>query len=130
MVYRKMGQQIFIKKVRNKMMLRFGERKVSKERTRTNSNHFIGYVDEVMRPLVLVLPKTSGYVKIFKVKYGDKYKNKKFMSMLVDVEKLLENYKTILAKIEDLKNIELNTLHIFDDRYIKAKIRTYAMISS
>ena len=28
-------------------------------------------------------------------------------------------------KIEDLKNIELNALPVYDDRYIKTKIRTY-----
>ena len=27
--------------------------------------------------------------------------------------------------MEDLKNIELNTLPVYDDRYIKTKIRTY-----
>ena len=41
-------------------------------------------------------------------------------------EKLLENYKTIWTKIEDLKNIELNALPIYDDRYIKTKLRTYS----
>ena len=43
----------------------------------------------------------------------------------LDDEKLLENYKTIWTKIEDLKNIELNALPIYDDRYIKVKLRTY-----
>ena len=28
--------------------------------------------------------------------------------------------------MEDLKNIELNTLLVYDDRYIKTKIRTYS----
>ena len=32
----------------------------------------IGYLDKVTRPLVLVLPKMSGYVKTFKVKHRDK----------------------------------------------------------
>ena len=40
-------------------------------------------------------------------------------------EKLLEKYKAIWTKIEDLKNIELNALPVYDDRYIKTKIRTY-----
>ena len=38
---------------------------------------------------------------------------------------LLEKYKAIYTKIEDLKNIELNTLPVYDDRYIKTKIKTY-----
>ena len=45
----------------------------------------------------------SGYVKIFKVKDGDKDKNNNLMSFSIDDEKLLEKYKTIWTKIEDLK---------------------------
>ena len=47
------------------------------------------------------------------------------MSFRINFEKLLEKYKTSCTKIEVLKNIELNTLPVYDDRYIKAKIRTY-----
>ena len=38
---------------------------------------------------------------------------------------LLEKYKTIWTKIEDLKNIKLNALLVYDDRYVKTKIRIY-----
>ena len=48
------------------------------------------------------------------------------MHLLIYDNKLLEKYKTILAKIEDLKNIELNALSVYNDRYIKTKIRTYS----
>ena len=37
------------------------------------------------------------------------------MSFHMDDEKLLEKYKTIWTKIEDLKNIELNALPVYDD---------------
>ena len=47
------------------------------------------------------------------------------MSFGIDDEKLLEEYKAIWTKIQDLKNIELNVLPVFDDSYIKTKIRTY-----
>ena len=30
--------------------------------------YFIAYLDEVIRPLILILPKMSGYVKTFKIK--------------------------------------------------------------
>ena len=42
----------------------------------------IGYLDNVLRPLVLILPKKSGYFKTFKDKGGDKdkSKNNKLMS--------------------------------------------------
>ena len=80
--------------------------------------YFIGYFDEFIRPLVLILPKMSGYVKTFRVKT----KSKKLMSFRIDDEKLLE---TIWTKIEDLKNIRLNTLPVYDVRCIKIKIRIY-----
>ena len=66
------------------------------------------------------MPKMSGYVKTFKmVKEG----NNKFMSLRIDDEKLLEKYKTIWTKIENLKNIKLNASPVNDDRYIKTKTR-------
>ena len=76
------------------IMLRFGKTKVAKKRilwgkknrklwdvdvddntdisklieTKNNSKYLIEYLDEVIRPLVLILPKMSGYVKMFKEK--------------------------------------------------------------
>ena len=67
------------------------------------------------------MPKMSGYVKTFNVKD----KNNKLMSFRIDDKKLLEKYKAIWSKIEDLKNIKLNTLAVYDDKYIKTKIRTF-----
>ena len=70
--------------------------------------------ERAIRPLVLTMPKIGGYVKIFKVK-GVK---NKLMSSRIDDEKLLEKYEAIWTKIEDLKNIELSDLPVYDDRYI------------
>ena len=78
----------------------------------------IEYLDEVIKPLVLTLPKMSGYIKTFKVKDRDKDKNNKLMSFGIDDEKLLEKKKAIWTKIEDLKNIELNVLPVYDNRYV------------
>ena len=84
----------------------------------------IGYLHKVIRPLALILPKINGYARISKIfKDGDKDKNNKFISFLINDEELLEKHKTIWTKIEDL--IELNALPIYDDIYIKPKIRTY-----
>ena len=47
------------------------------------------------------------------------------MSLRKD-DKLLENYKAIWSKIEDLKNTELNALPACDFRYIKTRIKTYS----
>ena len=37
-------------------------------KTKTNSKYLIGSLDQVIRPLVLILPKISEYVRAFKVK--------------------------------------------------------------
>ena len=68
-------------------------------KTKTNSKYLTGYLDKTVRPLVLIMPKMSGYVKTFKVIEG----NNNLMSFHVDDEKLLEKYKVIWTKIEDLK---------------------------
>ena len=104
------------------IILRFGETKIAKEKfsavknrlciwdvninnivisklikTKTNSKHFIGYLDKVIRQLVFILPKMSGYVKTFKVKDGDEDKNNKLMSFRID-------------------DVKLYALPVFDDR--------------
>ena len=50
-----------------------------------------------------MLPKMSGYVKKFKNKSGDTNKNDKLISLCIDDNNLLEKFKNILTKIEDLK---------------------------
>ena len=55
----------------------------------------------------------------------DKDKNNKLISFRIDDEKLLEKYETIFTEVEGLKNIELNVLSAYDDRYVKTEIRTY-----
>ena len=56
--------------------------------------YLIEYLDKLFRPLVLILPKISGYVKIFTVKD----KSNKLMSFHINDKKLLEKFKTIWTK--------------------------------
>ena len=88
--------------------------------TKNKSKYLIGYLDEVIRPLILILPKMSGYVKTFKDKGGDKNENK-LMFLRTHDDKLLKKHKTTWNKIEDLQKIELDTLPVYEDRYIKPK---------
>ena len=74
-----------------------------------------------MKPLFLILPKMSGYIKTFKVKDGDTDKNNRLMFFRVNDEKQLQKYKTIWTKIEVLKRIELSALAVYDDRYMKTR---------
>ena len=68
-------------------------------------------------------PKMSGYIKTFKVKDGHNDKNNKLMSYRLDNKKLLQKYKAIWIKIKELKSTMLNALPIYQNRYIKSKIR-------
>ena len=53
-------------------------------KTKTNSKYLIGYLDTDIRPLVFIMPKMRGYVKIFKTED----KNNKVMSFRIDDEEL------------------------------------------
>ena len=78
-----------------------------------NSKYLIGCLCEVLRPLVLILPKMRGCVKTFKDK------NNKLMSLRINDEQLLEKYGSICIKIEDLCiNIKLNALPVSGYIYI------------
>ena len=41
--------------------------------------------------------------------------------------KAIRKVKAIWTKIEDLKNIKRNALSVYDDRYLKIRIRTYGV---
>ena len=62
-----------------------------------------------------MVPKMSVYVKIFKVKDGDKDKSNKLMSFCIHDKDLLEKYRAIWTITEDLKNFKLNALPVYDD---------------
>ena len=53
----------------------------------------------------------SAYVKTFEDKGGDK--NNKLMYLCIDDDKLLEKYKTIWTKIEDISKILNQMLYQF-----------------
>ena len=42
-----------------------------------------------------------------------------------DDDNLLERYKSIWSKTEELKGVKLTALPLNDDRYIKTKIKMY-----
>ena len=44
------------------------------------------------------------------------------MSFGIDDQKLLKKYKVTCTKIKDSKNIELNAVLVYDDRYIRTEI--------
>ena len=58
----------------------------------------IGF-NKAVRPLALIMPKMSQYVKTFKIQEWNEDKKNKLRSFRIDDEKLLEKCKTIWTKI-------------------------------
>ena len=56
--------------------------------TKNNFKYLITCLVEGIKLLVLILPKITGYIKTFKIKDGDKVKNKKLMSFRIYDDKL------------------------------------------
>ena len=56
--------------------------------------------DKTIRPLVLIMPKMSGYVQILKVKGEKKDKSNKVMSFRIDYENLLKNIKLLGLRLK------------------------------
>ena len=50
---------------------------------KNNSKYLVGYLDKVLRSIVLIFSIMRGYVKIFKVQDGDKDKNNRLISFCV-----------------------------------------------
>ena len=70
---------------------------------KTFSKYLIEYLDIVMKPIFLIIPKISKYVKKFNVNGGDKNKNNKMMPFRVIDEKLLEKYKLFRLRLKTQK---------------------------
>ena len=62
--------------------------------TRNNSIFMIGYLDEVIKPLILSISQMYRYVKTFKGKSGNN-KNYILMSLHINDNNLLEKHKII-----------------------------------
>ena len=64
----------------------------------------IGNLDDAKRPLILISPKMSGYLKTFNDKGGDQDKdnNTKLMYFHIDDYKLSEKWRTNWTKNEYL----------------------------
>ena len=85
--------------------------------------YFIGYNDNVIRPLYLGLSQMAGYFNKF-----DENKNKRTMFLMVKDKQLLKNCYEIWKKLERLMSPDFDskTTYVDDDKYIKTKIKTYA----
>ena len=93
---------------------------ISKPETYENNmrKYIIGYNDNTISPLQLLLPKMTGYVNIFK---DDARK----MSLFTDNNEFLERYTAIWEKRSDLVNKKFDSDPIYNNKYINTEIRSY-----
>ena len=87
--------------------------------------YFIGYiVDDNVTPLVLLLPVMSGRIKYFE-------NGAKKMSLKIEDDEVYVKYNSIWNKIKKLLgNVKLNSDVIYDDQYIKTKVKKFKMVKT
>ena len=87
--------------------------------------YYIGYiVDNNVIPLVLLLPAMSGWIKYFE-------NSGKNMSFKIEDDEVYMKYKSIWNKVKKLLGgIKLSSDVIYDDQYIKAKVKTFKMVKT
>ena len=84
------------------------------------SNFFIEYLqdDNVIRPLCIVLPQMSGYIKYFD-------NSRKYMPFKIEDESVYLKCTEIWNKIKKSLNTRFHSQPIYDDKYIKTKVKTF-----
>ena len=86
--------------------------------------YFIGYSDgDVIRPLCIILPQMSGYIKYFD-------NGGKNMSFKIEDGSVYLKYTKIWNKIKRLLGTKFHSQPIYDDKYIKTKAKTLSCVTS
>ena len=81
--------------------------------------YFIGYQEgEIVKSLCVILSQMSGYIKYFE----NGGKNKSFM---IKDDNVLDRHNKIWDKIKKKVNIKFHSMPVYDETYIKAKVREF-----
>ena len=81
--------------------------------------YFIGYQeDEIVKPLCIILPQMSRYIKYFK-------NGGITTSFFVRDDNVLDKYNKIWNVIENKLNIKFHSMPVYDETYIKVKVREF-----
>ena len=81
--------------------------------------YFIGYKKgEIVKPLCIILLQMTGYIKYFE-------NRRKNMSFMVKNDDVLDKYNEIWDKIKVKLGIKFHSTPVFDEKYIKAKVREF-----
>ena len=88
------------------------------------SKYFIGCLDDISQSvasLCIILSQMSGYIKYFE-------NGSKNMSFKIEDESVGATYNQIWNKIRKLLGVKFYTESIYDDSYIKTKVKTISDI--
>ena len=81
--------------------------------------YFIGYQeDEIVKPLCIILPQMSGYIKYFE-------NGGKNMSFLIKDDEVWDKYDKIWDVIKNKLNIKFHSEPVYEYKYLKAKVREF-----
>ena len=81
--------------------------------------HFIGYQKgEIVKPLCIILPQMSGYIKYFE-------NGGKNMSFLIKDDEVWDKYDKIWDVIKDKLGINFDIEPVYEYRYLEAKVREF-----
>ena len=85
----------------------------------TTYEYFWGYLNnDVIKPLCVILPQMSGYIKYFD-------NGGKNMSFVTDDKEVYEKYNEIWNVVKRLLKLEFTASPIRDDKYILAKLKIF-----
>ena len=81
--------------------------------------YFIGYQEDgIVKPLCIILPQMSGYIKYFE-------NGGKNMSFLIKDDEVWEKYEQIWDVIKNKLDIKFHSKPIYEQKYLKAKVREF-----
>ena len=81
--------------------------------------YFIGYQEgEIVKPLCIILPQMSGYIKYFE-------NGGKNMSFFIKDDEVWEKYDEIWDVIKNKLSIKFHSKPVYDQKYLKAKVREF-----
>ena len=81
--------------------------------------YFIGYKEgEIVKPLRMLLPKMSGYIKCFE-------NGGKSMSFLIKEDDVLDKYNEIWDRFKETLSIKFHSMLVYDEKYVKVKVREF-----
>ena len=89
------------------------------------SKYFIGYLNDIddVSPLCIILAQMDGYIKYFE--NGGKY-----MPFKIEDDEVYIKYNQIWKKIKELLGVKLYSEPIYEDKYIKTKVKNFSSVIS